>query len=72
MFYKNLLVELSKKKIKYHHLALILGINRNTVSHKINGVSDFTVTEAIKIYKDVFQETYSIDYLFTQFDKEEV
>lgn len=70
MAYFNLLLEMKKKNIKGYDLALILDINRNTLSNKINGSSDFTVTEALKIRRNVFQDEFTIDYLFRDYKKE--
>lgn len=70
MAYFNLLLEMKKKNIKGYDLALILGINRNTLSNKINGSSDFTITEALKIRRNVFQNEFTDDYLFQDYKKE--
>lgn len=70
MAYFNLLLEMKKKNIKGYDLALILGINRNTLSNKINGSSDFTITEALKIRRNVFQNEFTDDYLFQPYKKE--
>jgi len=59
----NLAAEIARNKITRHDIARVLGTTYNTVSLKINGHYEFTVTEAQKIQKAFFPDL-TIEYLF--------
>lgn len=63
--FKNLKIELHKKNITIIALAKFLEVNEKTVQNKLNGKTDFTYPEAIKISKYLFPE-YTLSYLFQQ------
>ena len=54
MMYFNLRNELSSKKIKNEDIAALLNIHVNSVSNKINGKTDFTVSEAFRLRESLF------------------
>lgn len=53
------------KDITLKQIADLLGVRIATVSDKINGKSNFTFDEALKIEKVFFPE-YTLEYLFTK------
>lgn len=53
-----------EKGISIGTVALLLGIHRNSASNKVNGETEFTVTEALKLQRDLFPE-YTMQYLFS-------
>ena len=61
----NLLAEMARKKIKKRDLANVLKTSEITVSRKIQGLSNFTVPEAIKI-RDTFFPAETLEYLFEE------
>lgn len=63
MAYLNLKAEMAKKDISIERVSKLLGIHRNSVSNKINGVTSFTIEEAEKIHKEFFPEK-KLCYLF--------
>lgn len=63
MMYFNLRNELSSKKIKNEDIAALLNIHVNSVSNKINGKTDFTVSEAFRLRESLFPDV-SFEYLF--------
>ena len=59
----NLLAAMTLKKISTLTIAKLIGTTEKTVKNKINGVSDFTVPEAVSIKTNLFPE-YDLCYLF--------
>jgi len=59
----NLAAEMTRNKITRYDIAKLLGNTYNTVSLKINGHYEFTVTEAQKIQKTYFPDL-TMEYLF--------
>ncbi len=67
----NLIAELVKAGIPARlvakEVAKTIGVNEKTARNKINGVTDFTVPEAVKINTAYFDGGQSIEYLFKQY-----
>lgn len=61
--YNNLKAELVRIGKNQGCLAELLGITEKQVSFKFNGLSDFRITEAIKI-RDTLFPNLTLDYLF--------
>lgn len=59
----TLIGEMAKQKITKRDLSDLLGIHWNSITNKISGESDFSVTEAIKIRDKYFPE-WEIENLF--------
>lgn len=66
---KNLRNELQKKNITIVAFASFLGVSEKTAQNKLNGVTDFTYPEAIKISTFLFPE-YTLTYLFQTEDEQ--
>ena len=66
--YANLSNELRRKNINQAAVAAMLKCDVRTFTNKINGTSDFTVTESLKIHSGLLPE-FEFDYLFTREDK---
>ncbi|WP_312071859.1 helix-turn-helix transcriptional regulator [Anaerotignum propionicum] len=66
---KNLRNELQKKNISIVAFASFLGVSEKTAQNKLNGVTDFTYPEAIKISSLLFPE-YTMTYLFRTEEEE--
>ena len=52
----NLAAELSRAQIKVSELSELLGVSSDTVRNKINGKTEFTIGEAIKIQETFFPD----------------
>ena len=61
---KNLPSIMANENIGVEDLAKILGVHRNTITKKIEGASELTLSEIEKI-KIIFSK-YSWDYLFAR------
>ncbi len=61
--YNNLKRVLKEKGITNVMLAEFLGVSEKTASNKLNGNTDFTLAEAMKINKLLCSE-YTMDFLF--------
>ena len=65
----TLLVEFLRIGIKPEQIANtispVLGCSERTIRNKLNGRSEFTLSEAIKI-KETWFSTLSLDYLFNE------
>lgn len=48
--------EMVKKNIQVKRLAMSIGITERSLRNKINGVTEFTLSEAIKIHNHVSPE----------------
>jgi plasmid maintenance system antidote protein VapI len=56
--------EMVKKNIQVKKLAMNIGITERSLRNKINGVTEFTLSEAIKIHTHVSPEMI-LEELFT-------
>lgn len=54
--YPTLVGEMAKRRIKKKDICELLGINPKTLWNKIEGCSDFTVTEAKLVQKTYFDD----------------
>lgn len=63
MPYLNLKAEMARKDVSIESISKLLGIHRNSVSNKINGLTSFSIEEAEKIHNNFFPETKLL-YLF--------
>ena len=61
--YKNLQNLLKLKGISYKSYASILGVTEKTIQNKLEGKTEFTLSEVNKTLKCIFPE-YSMEYLF--------
>ena len=61
--YKNLNAELTRNDIKQEDIATCLGLDASTISLKMNGKSEWKLSECKTIIKKLLPN-YSIDYLF--------
>lgn len=64
---KNLRAALDAKRISVIAFAALLGISEKTARNKLNGDTDFTLGEAIKIKTELLPE-YDLFYLFERDD----
>lgn len=64
----NLYIAFLQEKIKPEQVARAIsraiGCSERTARNKLNGVSDFTIAEAVKINNYFFNNKYEIGYLF--------
>lgn len=64
----NLYMALMEKGIKPEQsakaLSDVLHRNERTIRNKLNGTSDFTISEAVTINSKLFDNKYEIGYLF--------
>ena len=65
--YANLIAQLNAKKITNTALANLLSKTPNTISQKLRGESDFTITEGLTVARTYFPE-FDPAYLFEQAD----
>ena len=61
--------ELEKKNINIRMFAAFLGVAEKTAWNKRKGLSEFTISEALKTKKELFPE-YDIQWLFGDDGKE--
>lgn len=59
----NLRAAMAFKKISALVLAQLIGTTEKTINNKLNGITDFTLPEALKIRNNLFPE-YDLCYLF--------
>lgn len=59
----NLKGEMAKRKLIIEDIAKVLGIHKNTAANKVNGITPFTVEEAIRLQESCFPES-DLRYLF--------
>ena len=67
LLYFNLARTLDKCKITYGQLAAILEVSQGTLSHKMGGITDWKLTEMLKIQSylcETTREAYGLDFLF--------
>ena len=67
--YNNLDAELARIKMSKCSLAKRIGITPTTLSMKLNGKSDLSLTECIEIKKAIGSNN-SIEYLFAKDERE--
>ena len=60
---RNLEVALRQKNISNEAVAKLLNIHRNSHRNKLDGKTDFSISEAFKIKRDLLPE-YDMDFLF--------
>lgn len=68
---KNLKNELFRKGISNKSLANFLNVSEKTVQNKLNGITDFSYPEVVKIGSYLFPE-YNLSYLFKTEDETKV
>lgn len=61
--FENLIMELKRKGITYRAVAGLLHCNEKTVQNKMNGVTEFTLSEVLAISDNIFPE-FELRYLF--------
>ncbi len=61
--FNNLLAEMARNRINQTQLAEVLHVSQKTVSNKLKGKSEFTLSELNKIM-GLFEDDVSFDYLF--------
>ena len=68
----NLRAELTRKGLKPEKaIEAVLGCTYKTAKSKLDGVTDFTVPEAIQVMQAYFaQENFEFEYLFATQDQE--
>lgn len=66
--YANLKSEMDIKGVSMEEIAQCLGIHRNSVSNKINGLSTFSVDQAIAVRNSFFPYA-DMQYLFKKTKK---
>ncbi len=66
--YRILRAEMVRADISVKELAMKIGITERSLRNKINGVTDFTVTEARKI-RPIVSPDMSLDDLFQKCDE---
>ena len=69
--YSNLEAEMARVKMTQAQLAKELGITATTLSLKLNGKSNLSLKECMKI-KQVLGTDLSVDYLFAEGEEKEV
>lgn len=65
--FRNLMAEMSRAGYNYKKMAQEIGIGERAFSKKINGKTDWTITEILAIQKKInnkLGKTYTLDYLF--------
>lgn len=65
--YGNLSSELQRKNIAQKVIADLIGCSEKTVTNKISGRTDFTISEALKIHRNLLPE-FDMDYIFRTAD----
>lgn len=66
--FNNLIAEIARNKLTQNDLAKVLGVTPKTISNKINGKSDFTLTE-INAIKNLLPSGLTLEYLFATGDE---
>lgn len=66
--YSNLSKELKEKNITQKAVADLIGCSEKTLFNKLNGITEFTVPEAISICKNMLPE-FRLGYLFATDDR---
>lgn len=63
--YGNLSNELNRKNITRRVVAELINCTEKTVDNKIKGQTDFTISEAFEIHRNLLPE-FDIDFLFSR------
>lgn len=63
--YPNLIHELRKKNITNKAVSELIGTTEKTLFNKVNGATEFTLTEAMSINSNLLPE-FRLEYLFTR------
>ena len=66
--YRILRAEMVKTDISVKELAMKIDITERSLRNKINGVTDFTLTEALKI-RPIVSPNMSLEDLFKKYDE---
>lgn len=61
--FTNLYAELKRKGISFKAVATLLGITEKTLQNKMNGVTEFTLSEILLISENLLPE-FELRYLF--------
>lgn len=61
--YKNLRMVMAGEKVTIDMIAKLLGVHRNTVANKLDGDSEFSFSQAKKIWQTFFP-SYDENYIF--------
>ena len=68
----NLMAELLKKGIRQSNaiklIAKVIGVSEKTVRNKINGITEWKLSEAVAINDKCFDGKQSVEYLFSKID----
>lgn len=67
----NLRAAMTAKKVSASALARLIGTTEKTLNNKINGITDFTLPEALSIKSNIFPE-YDLCYLFASEEERKV
>ncbi len=59
----KLRLEMLAKKVTIEEMAAYLGVHRNSVANKLNGSSNFSIDESMKIQEKFFPDK-DLKYLF--------
>lgn len=70
----NLIAEMVKRGYQADQvpkvIASLLGCSERTVRNKLRSITDFTVTEALLINNEFFNDTLEFKYLFENFERQ--
>lgn len=61
--FPHLTAELKRKGISYKAIAKLIGCSERSVQNKVQGVTEFTLSEVLLIQENMFPE-YELRYLF--------
>lgn len=64
----NLKAEMTRYGVTVYDVQQVLGCSEKTVRNKINGDTEFTISEALKLKRNLFP-SLDLDYLFAVEDK---
>lgn len=68
MMFPNLRAEMARKGLDNKTLSMGLGVSPKTLSNKLSGKSEFTLSEIVRI-KNQYFPNLSLEYLFEQESK---
>ena len=63
--FPNLSNELKDKGITYKAVAILIGCTEKTLQNKMNGITEFTLSEALLINENLLPE-FRLQYLFAK------
>lgn len=61
--FENLIAELKKKGITNKAVSTLIGCTEKTLQNKLNGVTEFTLSEVLSINENLLPE-FTLQYLF--------